>query len=46
MADYFTQFSFVIPVTPEQGNWLAQVHRLAAELIGDAEDGAARDDID
>jgi hypothetical protein len=26
MADYFTKFSFVIPVTPEQGDWVAQVH--------------------
>ena len=45
MADYFTQFSFVIPVTPEQGNWFTQVHSLAAELIGHTEDGEARENI-
>jgi hypothetical protein len=46
MADYFTQFSFVIPVTPEQGNWFAKVHALATELIGHAEDGEARENIE
>ena len=46
MADYFTQFSFVIPVTPEQGNWFAQVHALATELIGHAEVGEARANIE
>ena len=46
MADYFTQFSFVIPVTPEQGDWVAQVHALATELIGHAEDGEARENIE
>jgi hypothetical protein len=46
MADYFTQFSFVIPVTPEQGAWVAQVHALATELIGQAEDGEARENIE
>ena len=46
MADYFTQFSFVIPVTPEQGNWFAKVHALATELIGHAEDGEVRDNIE
>jgi hypothetical protein len=46
MADYFTQFSFVIPVTPEQGNWFTQVHALAAELIGHTEDGEARENIE
>ncbi len=46
MADYFTQFSFVIPVTPEQGDWIAQVHALAPELIGRAEDGEARENIE
>ena len=46
MADYFTKFSFVITVTPEQGNWFAQVHRLATELIGHAEDGAAQEGIE
>src|SRR5208283_5389418 len=45
MADYFTQFSFVIPVTPEQGDWFAQVHALATELIEHAEDGEARQNI-
>ena len=46
MADYFTQFSFVISVTPEQGDWVAQVHALATELIGHAEDGEARENIE
>jgi hypothetical protein len=46
MADYFTQFSFVIPVTLEQGNWFAQTHELAEELIGHAEDGEARENIE
>jgi hypothetical protein len=46
MADYFTEFSFVIPVTPAQGNWFTQVHELAAALIGYAEDGAARETIE
>jgi hypothetical protein len=46
MADYFTKFSFVIPVTPEQGNWFAKVHALATELIGHAEDGEVRDNIE
>lgn len=46
MADYFTQFSFIIPVTPEQGNWLTQVHALAAALIDYAEDGEARQNIE
>jgi hypothetical protein len=46
MADYFTKFSFVIPVTPEQGDWFTQVHSLAAELIGHAEDGKARENIE
>ena len=32
MADYFTKFSFVITVTPEQGNWFAQVHRTMSEV--------------
>jgi hypothetical protein len=43
MADYFTKFSFAIPVTPEQGNWLAQVHTLATALIEHAEGGEARE---
>jgi hypothetical protein len=46
MADYFTQFSFVIPMTPEQGNWFTQVHALATELIGHAQDGEARKNIE
>ena len=46
MADYFTKFSFVISVTPEQGDWVAQVHALATELIGYAEDGEARENIE
>ena len=46
MADYFTKFSFAIPVTPEQGDWVAQVHALATELIGHAEDGEARENIE
>ena len=46
MADYFTEFSFVIPVTSEQGNWFAQVHELAAALIGYVEDGEARETIE
>ena len=46
MADYFTRFSFVIPVTPEQGDWFAQLHGLAPELIGHTEDGAAREGIE
>ena len=39
MADYFTKFSFVIPVTPEQGEWLMQAHELASAIIGNIEDG-------
>jgi len=46
MADYFTQFSFVIPVTPEQGNWFTQVHSLAPELIGHTEDGEVPENIE
>ena len=46
MAEYFTKFSCVIAVTPEQGDWLIQVHALATALIGHAEDGAARDGIE
>ncbi len=46
MAEYFTKFSVVIPVTPEQGDWFAQVHGIATELIGHAEDGAAREGIE
>ena len=46
MADYFTQFSFVIPATPEQGNWFTRVHALVTELIGHAEDGEARKNIE
>ena len=46
MADYFTKFSFVIPVTPEQGGWFTRVHGLAEELLGHAEDGGARENIE
>lgn len=38
MANYFTQFSFVIPMTPEQRAWFMQVHELATTLIAYAED--------
>lgn len=46
MADYFTQFSFLIPVTPEQGKWLMQAHERAAALIGNVEDGDTRQNIE
>ena len=46
MADYFTKFSFAVPVTPEQGEWFAQEHELAEALIGRAEDGETREHIE
>ena len=46
MADHFTQFSFVIQVTPEQGGWLTQMHGLATTLIDRAEDGGAGEKLE
>lgn len=46
MVAYFTKFSFIVPVTTEQGAWFTQVHELARELIAHAEDGERREGIE
>ena len=38
MADYWTDFCFDVPATPEQGAWLCRLHSAACRLLEVSED--------